>query len=157
MDVIAPQASVSFETQLNLRDYKVDIYENGEDVIVERRGMAQGSASDTTRGQYGGLKNKQRLSATISKKNIKARVEYNPSIKTLEKTGIRSEVELLCVTAMLDWLDPTTYLSLVPWREFDSIKTTFVIEGIRYVIKDKNRITRIDNRFMELAFGLARE
>ncbi len=139
-DVIAPQNTIDFETSLHLRDTRQDIWENGEDVIFVIR-----KETDIERSKYGGIKNKKR---SITNVPLKARVTFNPSDRRLQSLGMIERTDVLVETAHLDWMDLN-----ITWKDFETIKMSVQIEGVKYDIKERRRNLRVDREYMEILFG----
>ena len=136
---------VQLERDGALVDVENIINEYGEDVVFRVRGE-----SDVTRDEYNSIKTS---AVTVDVKyELKAfPIEYQPNQKQVEKAGLRERHYCQMWTATKSWTDRG-----LDFEQIDIKKTTCIIKGMRYEIKEKSYISSFGDVNLYVTFGLNR-
>lgn len=78
-------------------------------------------------------------------------VEYSPSQRKLEKGGLKESSDVMIYTARQDWLDES-----LDFEQIDMTRTSVIIEGTTFEIREKSRVNQIGTGFVYISFGLVR-
>ncbi len=124
-----------------LADVKQVIDEWGSSVIIQLR-----QEPEITRDKYNSLK-KRGTPTTITLKAYP--VEYNPNEYQLEKAGLRENVEVIIYTAFLDYSNNS-----VGFGDIEIKRSTVILEGQRYEIRDKKKFGQIQDTWLYIVLGL---
>jgi len=86
-------------------------------------------------------------------------VEVQPSVRSLEKAGLREAVECSVYTPMKSWID-AGYIKISnigdDFAAIDITRSTVVLDGTEWKISDKGLSGRIGTAPMYVTFGLRR-
>lgn len=104
--------------------------------------------NEITRDKYGSI-----IKDTDSSLKMNAYpLTYNPTDKQIEKAGLRERTEALFYTATQDWKDAG-----IDFKDIEIIRSKVEINGERYVIKDKGRISQFSDTFLYITFGVSKK
>lgn len=77
-------------------------------------------------------------------------VEFSPSIKKLEKAGLREECNVLIYTAMKDWIN-----NGIDFKDIEiATRNTIKLQGDTYEIKEKALVSQFADTFLYITFAL---
>jgi hypothetical protein len=129
---------------------KCEILKEAQDVINNQAGgvikIFVRDESNIIRGKYRSIKTK----SIENEIYIKAwPIVFSPNANTLEKLGLREEVDLAVTIPSKSWTDAG-----YTFQDFDLIRFTFVFNNESYEIKEKTRTTQVYNDFVFYNFGL---
>lgn len=79
-------------------------------------------------------------------------IEFQPNRRTLEKAGIREDCDVLITTPMYCWS-----ISGVDFEEIDMTRSTVVLRGIKYVIKEKSFFSQFTDTYLYVNLALRRK
>jgi hypothetical protein len=122
--------------------------------IVDERGevlkIISRSESDVTRDKYNSIKSRAQNTVFFLKSYP---VVFTPTSKQLEKAGIKEKCDVLIYTAYLDWSNNDL--------EFEDIeimgRTTIMIRGNEYEIREKNVEVQLTDSFGYITMGLSKK
>jgi hypothetical protein len=135
---------VTFERDLALQDAYDTIQEYGMDIIVYER-----NEHDIIRDKYNSIKIKNTDSQITY--NIKAMpVTFNPTQETMEKAGIKENVECIVTTAMKAWT-----LNNLSYDSIEESRDTITLRGEKYIIKEKALVNQFADSFLFINLGLS--
>ena len=150
MASLTPSPGVSLEYQNALLDAQNTTHEYGIPIVVYLRGEAQ-----VTRDSYGGIIARNIGSPIYLNAD---EVDYQPTERKMEKSGLREKCDVLIITAMKDWIDKG-----IGFDDIEIKRTTFSIpaspgeaDGTLYDVKEKSRINRYGPGFLNISFGLSK-
>ncbi len=146
---------INFEIQLALLDTKKVILQYG--TLVEFHGMRTlptiggepeiGENSEILRDKYGSIIDRNKTPVVLHAYPI----DYSPSSKQLIGLG------------MTEQIDATIYLSTLQitekgyiFEDFDTIKTTVIINDVEYKIKDRRKTSQFASTYLYVVLGLKR-
>lgn len=124
-----------------LADVKQVIDEWGSAVIIQLR-----QEPEVTRDKYNSLK-KRGTPASIPCNAYP--VEYNPNEYQIEKAGLRENVEVIIYTAFCDYTNNS-----VGFDDIEMKRSTVILAGQRYEIRDKRRFGQIQDTWLYIVLGL---
>jgi hypothetical protein len=119
--------------------------------IVDERGMlikvVLRKESNVTRDRYNSIEARQQDRIIWMKAYP---VNFSPSMKQLEKAGIREQANVLAYTAMKDWMTAGVELDEI---EFEG-RSTVVLQGKEYEIRERGQESQIGDSFAYITLGL---
>ena len=136
---------VSKEQTDALIDVQSTCHEYGVPVHINLRGE-----SNVTRDKYNSIKKHNDVEQPLI--FMANPVQYNPSIKQLEKAGIAEPCEVVIYTAMQDWTDNDLI-----WDDIDVIRTTVVLLGNEMLVKSKGLASQYGDYYLYITLGLVRK
>jgi len=77
---------------------------------------------------------------------------FQPNRKVVEKAGLKEDCECLIATPMYSW-----NLAEVDFEEIDITRSTVILRGIKYVIKEKALSDQFIDTFLYIMLGLKRK
>lgn len=141
--------SVKLEACGALRDYRDVAREYGTPITVTVR-----SEGDVERDRYGAVKMRSRASTVLT---YALPVERAVDARTMQKTGIREECDVVVTTPILDWegvLDP--YDVGDGFAALDLNRMTVLLDGQEWKVADKGLPNRFGPVPAAVSLGLRR-
>lgn len=112
--------------------------------------------SQVVRDKYNSIKRFNSTSAAESPEATEVEVKaypviYSPSQKDLDKAGLKERTEVVIWTPRQYWHDAS-----LEYDDIDLERTTVIIDGEKYELRDKVRNTQFREDFLYWNFGLNR-
>jgi hypothetical protein len=79
-------------------------------------------------------------------------IDYQPNERKMEKAGIRERVDAIATTPYLDWSDAG-----MTFKQIEAIRSTVVIDGQVFEIKEKSLTGPVGQRFIYVNLGLVKQ
>lgn len=131
-----------------LIDTQSIIAERGKSIRIELNGEDQ-----VVRDKYGSIKRRVSTGTVL---NIKAfPIDFSPTDKVKDESGIRENTSVVVWTATQDWIDAGVDPNIL--YSLDPVRTKVVIDGVNYEISDKNMVDQFIDVYLYVTLGLNRK
>lgn len=105
--------------------------------------------ANATRDAYGSVIARSEPTAVII---YALPIDFQPNERKLEAAGIRERVDAVATTPFKDWSDAG-----MTFKDIEAIRTTVVIDGQTFEIKDKSLSGPVGNAFIYVNLGLVKQ
>ena len=136
----------SFEALCAQQDVQAVLREYGAAITIHIR-----TEANVTRDNYGDIIARPSDQTPLTAVFCAYPVLYQPNEKQLEKAGLREKVDVSIQTAALDWIDAGW-----DFNKIDVKRTTVIVDGEEYEIKDKGRVSQFQNVWLYYSLGLSK-
>jgi hypothetical protein len=79
-------------------------------------------------------------------------ITFQPNRRVLEKAGMREDCDVLLYTPMYSWIQAG-----IDFEEIDLIRSTVILRGIKYVIKEKGFESQFIDTYLYVVLALRRK
>lgn len=140
---------IELEESHALIDAQFYLNERGNEIILR-----MSTEGEIDRDLYGGIK--KRTPRTISLQAFP--IEYSPAQRTLEKAGIKEDVDVLITLATQDFINnDLSYNDIDMTRWEVEIKNDQDDYAELYTIKDKNKVNMFSKVYLNIVLGLVKK
>ena len=136
----------SFEALCAQQDVQAALREYGQTVTMHIR-----TEANVVRDNYNSIQDRPTDQTPVTAVFCAYPVQYQPSEKQLEKAGLREKVDVSIQTAVLDWTDAGW-----DFTKIDIKRTTVIVDGEEYEIRDKGRVSQFQNVWLYYSLGLSK-
>jgi hypothetical protein len=116
----------------------------GEEMTVYVR-----EESQVARDKYGSIKKRSTAGGGITMQAYP--LTFNPNQYQIQKSGLKEEVDAIAYTPMKTWTDNS-----IGFEDIDLSRSSVILRGIKYWIKDKTYSGQFADTFLYITIGLRR-
>lgn len=108
--------------------------------------------SDVTRGAYTDI-DYSKVEPDVVPLSMPAHpIMFQPTRRLLEKAGMREDCDVLITTPMYSW-----NINNIDFEDIDTIRTTVILRGQKYVIKEKSLESQFTDTFLYINLALKKK
>lgn len=137
---------LDLEAQHAMQDVMEIVYTYGQPCIIRLRKEA-----NVTRDEYNSIKERPTQVLSQDTEFWAYPIEYTPTSKKLEKAGLREVCDVSIWTATYQW-DAIE----INFKDIDIKRTTVIINGEQYEVKEKSRASQFATVWLYTTFGLSK-
>ena len=142
-----PRTAIAFDGASALIDAKaaIDIY--GKQIVINLN-----TDATVEKDEYGGIKNRTPGGTSLTWYSYP--INFNPTVKQWERSGLKEHTEVIFKTSMKDWNDAGYTMQRL--ETLDMIRARVIINGQNYEIRDKVLDSQFQDTWLYVLIGANR-